>query len=164
MAVTVGHSARDRRASGDRQRLQQVFLNLIKNAVEAVEGAGDVASPPRGMLSGSGVPGQPASLSSFGHCEHAVERWSRSRCGTTVPASRRKIVPRIFDPFFTTKDVGKGSGLGLFIVYEIIEEHGGCIAVDSQPGKGHDFHDPAAASTKHSEETAAPMANRREDC
>ncbi|HAR38093.1 MAG TPA: hypothetical protein DCS09_05680, partial [Porphyromonadaceae bacterium] len=43
------------------------------------------------------------------------------------------------DPFFTTKDVGKGSGLGLFIVHEIIEEHGGCIAVDSEPGRGTTF-------------------------
>ena len=50
-----------------------------------------------------------------------------------------EVLPRVFDPFFTTKDVGKGSGLGLFIVHEIIEEHDGCIAVDSSPGKGTTF-------------------------
>jgi signal transduction histidine kinase len=50
-----------------------------------------------------------------------------------------EVLPRIFDPFFTTKDVGKGSGLGLFIVYEIIEEHGGCIAVESEPQHGTAF-------------------------
>ena len=56
--------------------------------------------------------------------------------GTGIPLD---IVSKIFDPFFTTKDVGKGSGLGLFIVHEIIEEHDGCIAVDSEPGKGTTF-------------------------
>ena len=49
------------------------------------------------------------------------------------------MLPRIFDPFFTSKEVGKGSGLGLFIVYEIIEKHGGSIAVRSLPGKGTTF-------------------------
>jgi len=50
-----------------------------------------------------------------------------------------EVLPKIFDPFFTTKDVGKGSGLGLYIVHEIIEEHDGCIAVDSSPDRGTSF-------------------------
>jgi signal transduction histidine kinase len=48
-------------------------------------------------------------------------------------------IQKIFDPFFTTKDVGKGSGLGLFIVHDIIEWHGGSITVDSRPGLGTTF-------------------------
>ena len=56
--------------------------------------------------------------------------------GPGIPAD---ALSKIFDPFFTTKDVGKGSGLGLYIVHEIIEEHDGCIAVDSEPGTGTEF-------------------------
>lgn len=132
--------------AGDRQRLQQVFLNLIRNALEAVEGAGHVSISARQYRPNRNVPDNGAALS-FGRC---------SSSGEIVEIEIRDdghgistdLLPRIFDPFFTTKDVGKGSGLGLFIAFEIIEEHGGCIAVESKPGKGTVFHVclPAASS------------------
>lgn len=125
---------------GDKQRLQQAFLNLVKNALEALEGAGEVrisavlredamATPPLG----SG-----AHFHVLGRCESngAVVDIEIRDNGGGIPV---EILPRIFDPFFTTKDVGKGSGLGLFVVFEIIEEHGGCIAVESEPGRGAAF-------------------------
>jgi signal transduction histidine kinase len=56
--------------------------------------------------------------------------------GPGIPA---ELQPRIFDPFFTTKAIGHGSGLGLFIVFEIIEEHGGCIGVANRPQGGAEF-------------------------
>ncbi|HEX8961790.1 MAG TPA: HAMP domain-containing sensor histidine kinase, partial [Rhodocyclaceae bacterium] len=55
------------------------------------------------------------------------------------PGIAPEALPRIFDPFFTTKDVGKGMGLGLFIVYEIVEQHQGCISVESRRHHGATF-------------------------
>jgi signal transduction histidine kinase len=125
---------------GDKQRLQQVFLNLIKNALEALEGAGEVRiSAVRRQVGGdSAPPGSGAHFHMLGRCKslgEVVDIEIRDN-GAGIPP---EILPRIFDPFFTTKDVGKGSGLGLFVVFEIIEEHGGCIAVESEPGKGTAF-------------------------
>lgn len=119
--------------SGDRQRLQQVFINLLNNALQALGEGGEILiaaqSSPAPHDSGTRV---------FGQCPapaDSVEITVRDN-GAGIPAD---ILPRIFDPFFTTKDVGQGMGLGLFIVFEIVAEHGGCIAVDSAPGKGAAF-------------------------
>lgn len=125
---------------GDRQRLQQVFLNLVKNALEALEGAGEVriSAVLREDAAVSPPLGSGAHFHILGRCESrgAVVDIEIRDNGSGIPAA---ILPRIFDPFFTTKDVGKGSGLGLFVVFEIIEEHGGCIAVESEPGRGTAF-------------------------
>lgn len=123
---------------GDKQRLQQVFLNLVKNALEALEGAGEIAirAVRRGAAQAEDAPGRFKFLVQCNPAEEAVEIEIRDN-GHGIPP---EVLPRIFDPFFTTKDVGKGSGLGLFVVYEIIEEHGGCIAAESEPGKGTAFH------------------------
>ena len=56
--------------------------------------------------------------------------------GNGIP---EELVPRIFDPFFTTKEEGKGVGLGLAVVYGIVEAHGGDIEVDSTVGRGSTF-------------------------
>jgi signal transduction histidine kinase len=131
VAVSVDIPA-DLAVAGDRQRLQQVLINLVGNAVEAVGGAGTIA------IVATGTPAAPpAGALAFGHCPAAgVEIVVRDDGHGIAPDT----LPRIFDPFFTTKDVGHGLGLGLFIVFEIVEEHGGCIAVESLPGRGSAFH------------------------
>jgi signal transduction histidine kinase len=127
----------------DKQRIQQAFLNLIKNAIEAItsaEGSVTIKAEKRRALDDieDGKIGIYNYLKYRGKCtldQDTVDIEIRDT-GAGIPI---EIIPKIFDPFFTTKDVGKGSGLGLFIVHEIIEEHDGCIAVDSEPGKGTSF-------------------------
>lgn len=99
-------------------QVNQVFLNLINNAAQAIE-------------SGRGVITLTTRRHDDGHV--AVEVQDN---GKGIPAD---VLPKIFDPFFTTKDVGKGTGLGLSIVYKIIQQHGGTISVDSAAGVGTKF-------------------------
>jgi signal transduction histidine kinase len=123
-------------AAGDRQRLQQVLLNLVRNAADAMPDGGAVHIAAR--LTRTACTPRPPERLVFGQCVsagEAVEIEVRDNgCGIATVT-----LPRIFDPFFTTKDVGKGMGLGLFIVFEIVAEHGGCIAVESILGHGTTF-------------------------
>ena len=119
--------------NADRQRMQQVFLNLIKNALDAIPGDGGIEIVAR-LRTGSGDDnGFPADCDVKGDSIDISVRDS----GTGMSA---ECLARIFDPFFTTKDVGHGMGLGLFIVYEIIEEHYGCISASSTEGQGTTFY------------------------
>ncbi len=97
-------------------RLNQVFLNLLVNAGQAIDGKGSI-------VIATGTRGEEAWIS--------VED---SGCG--IP---REHLNRIFEPFFTTKPVGKGTGLGLSVSYSIVHKHGGRIEVDSEVGRGTRF-------------------------
>jgi two-component system, NtrC family, sensor kinase len=103
--------------AGSPSELQQILLNLINNAMDAMEkNGGDLVITTR--LAGDRVE---LSVSDSGH---------------GIPKS---VLPRIFDPFFTTKAVGKGTGLGLSICYGIVKKLSGEITVDSAPEKGSTF-------------------------
>jgi two-component system NtrC family sensor kinase len=107
---------------GNPSQLQQVFTNVIINAMHASEAGSEIAittkfSPPLGEFSG------------------AVEI-SISDYGQGISEENMK---KIFEPFFTTKEVGKGTGLGLSVSYGIIKEHGGEIKVNSTLGEGTIF-------------------------
>ncbi len=121
--------------TADRQRLQQVLLNLIRNAVEAAGERGHVAVSARRHRVTE---------------DEAGDAMQGSGCNVTGdvidiavhddgPGIAGDVLPRIFDPFYTTKDVGEGMGLGLFVAFEIVEEHGGCISATSLPGQGSTF-------------------------
>ncbi|HUX63793.1 sensor histidine kinase [Sulfuricella sp.] len=125
----------------DRRRLEQAFLNLIKNALEATGESGEIhiGAAMHSLTKKNFVAGQERDTRFLGKCDPGLEAIDIEirDSGPGIPAD---VLPRIFDPFFTTKDVGRGMGLGLFIVYEIVEEYNGCISVDSEPGRGTVFH------------------------
>ncbi len=100
----------------DRHMLEQVLMNLILNAVQAIRGEGVVT-----VRSGHDGP----------WCTIEVED---TGCG--IPPD---VLPKIFDPFFTTKGQGEGTGLGLSVSLGIVERHGGEIAVKSQVSRGTTF-------------------------
>jgi two-component system NtrC family sensor kinase len=102
-------------------QINQVFLNLLVNAAQAIPQHGTITVATRRETQPDG--------------DWAVV--SISDTGIGIPA---EIKDKIFDPFFTTKPVGKGTGLGLSVSYGIIEKHGGRIVVDSETGVGTTFH------------------------
>jgi signal transduction histidine kinase len=125
----------------DKQRMQQAFLNLIKNAIDSMGDTGDIHVEAARHDAIDKIEGETEIfnyLKYHGKCtlEEDTVDIIIIDSGPGIP---QESLSKIFDPFFTTKDVGKGSGLGLFIVHEIIEEHDGCIAVDSKPDEGTTF-------------------------
>jgi len=103
----------------DMQRMQEVFLNLIINAVQAIESSS-------GQIKISARPDHASGMAVIN-----VED-----TGVGIP---EKNFGMIFDPFFTTKEVGIGTGLGLSIVYGILQQHHGSISVESRVGEGTRF-------------------------
>jgi signal transduction histidine kinase len=100
--------------------LEQVFLNILRNAIDAM--------PDGGRL---GV--------AMAVRERGAQRFFEVRVLDTGVGIPPEQLPRIFDPFFTTKPVGKGTGLGLSVSYGIVRAHGGVIEVESEVGTGSTF-------------------------
>lgn len=103
----------------DAQRMQEAFLNLLLNAIQAM---GDN----QGRITVS-AEADPAA-------GQAVVRFADT--GSGIPP---EALGRIFDPFYTTKEVGRGTGLGLSIVFGIVKKHGGAISAENTPGSGATF-------------------------
>jgi len=97
-------------------QLNQVFMHLIQNAADAIEGKGEVSI--KTWLTGNFV------------------KFSVRDDGKGIP---QNVLSKVFDPFFTTKPVGSGTGLGLTVSHQIIDRHGGKIEVESEVGKGTEF-------------------------
>ena len=106
---------------GDRNSLKQVFLNLIKNASQAIEVKGKIEVSTR-WITEHKLKGQKAISVEIEDNGNGIARES---------------LEKIFSPFYTTRK--EGSGLGLFLAYQIIAKHGGAVLVESEPGKGTVF-------------------------
>jgi two-component system NtrC family sensor kinase len=123
----------------DKQRIQQAFLNLIKNGIESVEGEGNlfITAQKHSVVNkfDDGIYTYRKYIDQCSRRENTVGIKIKDT-GSGIPP---EVLPHIFDPFFSTKDVGKGSGLGLSIVHDIIDEHHGCIGVESLAGEGTTF-------------------------
>jgi signal transduction histidine kinase len=102
---------------GHKTRLQQAFVNLLKNAIDAMREVGRDG---------------PISVSARRAGEAQVELLFRDR-GAGIPPH---VLDRVFDPFFSTKEVGHGTGLGLYLVHQIVERHGGTVRLESAVGEG----------------------------
>jgi signal transduction histidine kinase len=98
------------------QQLNQVFMNIFINAAQAIETVGEIVIT-------TGLDGG-----------FVYVKIRDNGCGI-----EKKNLTRIYDPFFTTKDVGKGTGLGMNVVYNIIKKHDGSISVESEVGQGTEF-------------------------
>jgi two-component system NtrC family sensor kinase len=103
----------------DYHQMQQVFVNMIANAEQAMDEEGG-----RGRL--------------VVRTEQLAET-IRITFADNGPGMTGDVLKSVFDPFFTTKDVGRGTGLGLSICFGIVQEHGGRLYAESEPGKGATF-------------------------
>jgi signal transduction histidine kinase len=121
---------------GDAHRLQQVFVNILQNARQAMESS---AAPRRICISGRRVP-----------------EGVRLEFSDTGPGIRPEHLLRVFEPFFTTKEIGLGTGLGLSLAYGTVRDHGGSLEVRNRPGGGACFVVTLPAAEQVTAEPPAP--------
>ena len=119
------------RIKADPGQIEQILLNLVVNARDAMPSGGRLAittwnesvSPEQAQRHGEAAPGTYAVVS----------------VRDTGAGMSKEVQRRIFEPFFTTKEQGRGTGLGLSTVYGIVQQSGGFVSVESAPGEGADF-------------------------
>ena len=129
--LRLSHAARLGAIRADRRQLEQVVMNLVVNARDAMPQGGTIRIETAALTLPEPLHRDRATVPAG---DYAVIRVSDG--GTGIPSDR---LDKIFEPFFTTKKVGEGTGLGLSTAYGIVKQSGGFIFVDSTPGQGSVF-------------------------
>jgi signal transduction histidine kinase len=138
LSISIDLAENLRPVHADPLQLRQILLNLMINAADAMEeNEGERRlSITAGPAADSPVPLEPPpERRGINPADYLCIRVSDNGCGMT-PETRRKL----FEPFFTTKPVGKGTGMGLAMVYGTVTNHQGWIQLESAPGKGTTFY------------------------
>lgn len=119
------------RLQADRGQLEQILLNLMVNAQDAINGSGTIR-----VETGHAILDREFARQNVGAKpgHYVMLAFSDDGCGMS-----EATLERIYEPFFTSKQVGRGTGLGLATVYGIVKQHEGCIVVKSRPGEGTRF-------------------------
>ena len=148
----------------DSDQIGQVLMNLYINAAHAMSPGGDAGTEPQGdntiRVRTKNIWVKDSAAYPFEIRPGRYIHLSVADTGVGMDEATRR---RIFEPFFTTREMGRGTGLGLASVYGIIKNHGGCIDVQSQPGKGTVFHiylpavEFSAQSPEHSDGVAVSL-------
>jgi signal transduction histidine kinase len=110
----------------EHNRLEQVFINLVTNAIDAMD--------EKNETSRKKPAGKKLTIKSFAQNGYVVVKVSDTGIGMS-----REVMDKIFEPFFTTKKVGKGTGLGISISYGIIKDYDGAIGIESEVNRGTTF-------------------------
>ncbi len=140
---------------GDANLLEQVLINLLVNARDAMPQGGRVE-----IVTAPALADELRARGAAGTLDPRYVRLSVHDSGIGIP---REVLEHVFEPFFTTKEPGKGSGLGLSTVYGIVKQLGGFIFVDSQSGRGTGFHlyfpevEPPRRAERPSQDVANPV-------
>jgi len=130
-------------------QVQQLLMNLVLNARDAIEGHGVISVGLRYLRNLDGL------VSSLAH-RPIVGDWVEMSVTDTGAGMSSDILERIFEPFFTTKEIGRGSGMGLAVVHGIVTQNEGEILVDSTPGRGARFRVLFRPSASGSSASALP--------
>lgn len=131
-SVTIQFTMKDDMfLNGNKTLLHQILVNIINNAVDAMDGEGNIT------IDVTRISGTDPYMHQFP--EMRAKHYCKIMISDTGHGMDKETIERIFEPFYTTKEVGKGTGLGLSIVHSIIKEHQGEVAVTSQLGRGTVF-------------------------
>lgn len=131
VTLTLNHDPDLRQVRADRRQLEQVLMNLVVNARDAMPDGGEIQVETDNYVLDAPMERDRALV--------PAGPWVRIRVqdqGSGIPAEK---LPKIFEPFYTTKRVGEGTGLGLSTAYGIVKQSGGYIFVESTPGEGSCF-------------------------